>query len=886
MGESLGAPNKNSGEAMLQSFPPHVRREWFDAHPSISGAKRLLLPADTVLAIRLESKITPQELIDVVDLRNREAAIDQKLKTEKPETFFSSEYRRLYAIAREQGPTEHVLREALALSIAAAKHAYGTAGKPFDVWGTQRIAMLRITKNLLQAASPGLVADLRTGMGKSAVVAMITIPVGLMVKDHWDVVSRTPLSRMDNARRFSALGDLLGIKNAEVTESSTCIWKNGRRGTYISLDPKRDVRTIAMKDNQVTFATRPDIASYILTHYAGGQFRTLQDIVRPARRGCIVDEIDAAFIDEASHLLIISGPAEETPGAVRVYWEPTAYPKDTTDSDIPSKRISRRLYTKHMSRLQRAMENDVHRARAALGENTAAAGDENTAFSFALLQKIFSFEDELRRQDRFQIHRPFFTPDGRLTADGQYDLLRRFYSSVAGIPYNSQELIPQEWDKFLSILFPAHIIETIGAGMRLRPEKDYFIKDRNIVVQSPLTGWPRPRQEFDPLTTFALYAKESLRAQLDVPTTLHETADAFSSPELDAIFYTKMIGLTGTGLQAADWFRRVRGMDITACPPEFAETIDDTDPYIVVRNGETKKQHLEDYLKALPDPSVPVLIDVSSRQEQQTAVDLLQTLYPDDRIQVISAVNAQDAQEKFDKAGQPGMKTVVLLMAGREVDILVDDALEHIGGLRVVSMSPRTLARSEQQLKGRTGRAGKSGAYRCLVSADDEVFALLTPDQQKKAAQYIRGGNTEKIKQVIARGQQKHEERLREQNAAFERIYGPLVLIRRRMLRLSPAQFDAVTIFWQDFLTLNQTWGASLGFLTPPTGLKEHQVNTLWKHHVVGMFETALARTTELMEQSKTTTAMTRGRMRDIIGDEMGAAMNNFGFSVGPISGT
>ena len=222
-----GEPRHSMITETRDRFPLHVQRDWMETHPTISRARQLFLLSDDEQTIRLESKITPQELVEVADLLMREETYEKRFQHESGEGGIAQEYKRLCTEAQEHGATEPFLRQALALSIVAAKKVYSTPDTPFDVWDTQRIALLRITKNLLNEQSPGLIEDLRTGMGKSSVLSMITLPVGLLVKNHWDMISRTPLSRTQNAKRFAPLGDLLGIRNVELTSATTRFWKEG-----------------------------------------------------------------------------------------------------------------------------------------------------------------------------------------------------------------------------------------------------------------------------------------------------------------------------------------------------------------------------------------------------------------------------------------------------------------------------------------------------------------------------------------------------------------------------------------------------------------------------------------------------------------------------------
>jgi preprotein translocase subunit SecA len=68
-------------------------------------------------------------------------------------------------------------------------------------------------------------------------------------------------------------------------------------------------------------------------------------------------------------------------------------------------------------------------------------------------------------------------------------------------------------------------------------------------------------------------------------------------------------------------------------------------------------------------------------------------------------------------------------MAGRGVDIKIDDAVREVGGLYVVGTERHEARRIDNQLRGRSGRQGDPGETRFYLSAQDDLVRLFAGDR-------------------------------------------------------------------------------------------------------------------------------------------------------------
>ena len=88
-------------------------------------------------------------------------------------------------------------------------------------------------------------------------------------------------------------------------------------------------------------------------------------------------------------------------------------------------------------------------------------------------------------------------------------------------------------------------------------------------------------------------------------------------------------------------------------------------------------------------------------------------------------------------------------------------------------------------------------------------------------------------------------------------MYAPLVTIRRRLVavdkdnqpNLKKDDFDALNIFWTNFLDIMETRNQSLGLFSRPT-LDSKLRDTLWNTHVVTVFDNTLEFTKKLRQQN------------------------------------
>ena len=83
-------------------------------------------------------------------------------------------------------------------------------------------------------------------------------------------------------------------------------------------------------------------------------------------------------------------------------------------------------------------------------------------------------------------------------------------------------------------------------------------------------------------------------------------------------------------------------------------------------------------------------------------------------------------------AGESGQVTIATNMAGRGTDILLSEKVRALGGLHVVATEMHSSSRIDRQLVGRSARQGDPGSFQFLLSAEDELFRAIKPDQHAR----------------------------------------------------------------------------------------------------------------------------------------------------------
>lgn len=112
----------------------------------------------------------------------------------------------------------------------------------------------------------------------------------------------------------------------------------------------------------------------------------------------------------------------------------------------------------------------------------------------------------------------------------------------------------------------------------------------------------------------------------------------------------------------------------------------------------------------------PVLVFVPDIASTKKYKRMMQEKFPDYQINILDGTQTEPERNKIiQRAGKPGVITIVTNIGGRGLDIPVSDSAEEKGGLAVVVTHLPTNERQLHQLFGRTGRFGNKGVCEFIL---------------------------------------------------------------------------------------------------------------------------------------------------------------------------
>ena len=192
--------------------------------------------------------------------------------------------------------------------------------------------------------------------------------------------------------------------------------------------------------------------------------------------------------------------------------------------------------------------------------------------------------------------------------------------------------------------------------------------------------------------------------------------------------YEKLAGMTGTAETEAEEFHKIYALDVVAIPtnkPMVREDYAD----LIYRDQEAKFKAVVAEVKERHDKGQPVLVGTTSIEMNEVLSKMLTRSGVPHK--VLNAKQHEQEASIIANAGQKGAVTVATNMAGRGVDILLEDGVIDLGGLAVIGTERHESRRIDNQLRGRAGRQGDPGESRFFVSLEDELMTRFVGPKVK-----------------------------------------------------------------------------------------------------------------------------------------------------------
>jgi preprotein translocase subunit SecA len=324
--------------------------------------------------------------------------------------------------------------------------------------------------------------------------------------------------------------------------------------------------------------------------------------------------------------------------------------------------------------------------------------------------------------------------------------------------------LPSLWD-IEHMEWKHHVEQALKAHVLFHLDKDYVIKDGEIVIVDEFTGRLMPGRRWSDGLHQAVEAKEGVKIQRENQTLATITFQNYFR------MYKKLAGMTGTAETEAAEFQKIYNLDVVVIPTNRA-LIRIENPDIVYRTEEEKFRNAAKEIKTMNEKGQPVLVGTISVEKSEKLSGILKRMGV--KHEVLNAKNHEREALIVAQAGRKGAVTVSTNMAGRGTDILLggnpeymakeylrkqnkdpdvlqiaavgtseraewdqvyarfkaETAKEHeevigLGGLHIVGTERHESRRIDNQLRGRAGRQGDPGSSRFFLSLQDDLLRIF-----------------------------------------------------------------------------------------------------------------------------------------------------------------
>ncbi len=274
------------------------------------------------------------------------------------------------------------------------------------------------------------------------------------------------------------------------------------------------------------------------------------------------------------------------------------------------------------------------------------------------------------------------------------------------------------------------INQSLKARFIYEKDKDYVVKDGQIIVIDEFSGRLSEGRRFGEGLHQSLEAKEGLKIQEESITLASITFQNYFKK------YEKISGMTGTALTESEEFLQIYGLSVIEIPTHKPMVrIDQNDQ--IYKTQDEKYKAVIDLVKIKHEKGQPILVGTTSIEKSNYISDILKN--NEIPHNVLNAKNHENEAEIIASAGKPYQVTVATNMAGRGTDIKLGGNPEvdknfnesdyqkviDFGGLCILGTERHESRRIDNQLRGRSGRQGDPGESIFFVSLEDDLMRIF-----------------------------------------------------------------------------------------------------------------------------------------------------------------
>ncbi|RAX58215.1 preprotein translocase subunit SecA [Helicobacter monodelphidis] len=273
-----------------------------------------------------------------------------------------------------------------------------------------------------------------------------------------------------------------------------------------------------------------------------------------------------------------------------------------------------------------------------------------------------------------------------------------------------------------------HLDQALKANHLFLRDKDYVVQDGEVIIVDEFTGRLSIGRRFSEGLHQALEAKEGVEVKEESQTLADITFQNYFR------LYNKLAGMTGTAQTEATEFLQIYKLEVISIPTNVPIQRKDLND-LVYGSEKDKFKAVIQKIKSLHKNGQPVLVGTASIEKSEVLHSLLQK----ERIPhtVLNAKQHAKEAEIIKNAGVKGAVTIATNMAGRGVDIKINDEIRALGGLYIIGTERHESRRIDNQLRGRSGRQGDPGVSQFYLSLEDNLLRIFGSDRIKNIMQRL-----------------------------------------------------------------------------------------------------------------------------------------------------
>jgi len=513
----------------------------------------------------------------------------------------------------------------------------------------------------------GQIAEMKTGEGKTLVATLPLFLNALEGNGCHLVTVNDYLSRV-GAGWYAPLYNLLGISVGVIVHAKAYIYD----AEYVD-DTQFDERLKHFREVPRKEAYNADITygtnnEFGFDYLRDNMAQKDEQKVQRSLNYAIVDEIDSILIDEARTPLIISAPQEESS---ELYFKIDRMVKQLKQGKLPEKKQG------IMAQLEKQPDEEED-------------GDYNV--------------DEKMRSVA-------------LTQQGIKKMEKMLGISNIYTAGNTR--------------LPHHIDQALKANNLFQRDKDYVVKDDEIIIVDEFTGRMMHGRRYSEGLHQAIEAKEGVKVQRESHTLATITFQNYFR------IYNKLSGMTGTAITEAEEFSKIYNLEVVVIPTNKPLARKDLNDSIYKTEAGKFKAVIRE-IKARQNKGQPVLVGTIAIEKNELLSELLEREGIEH--QILNAKQHEKEAQIIAQAGKRGSVTIATNMAGRGVDIILGGSpadkeetnkVLELGGLHIIGTERHESRRIDNQLRGRAGRQGDPGSSQFFVSLDDDLMRIFGSERMK-----------------------------------------------------------------------------------------------------------------------------------------------------------